>query len=118
MRKFIIGASAIFILISCSAKKPVYVEMKGNMEVVCKNGVTQVIGENDDKFKNLNSWFVRNSEGWSESPASYSHDFVISSLGYTVYVLEDSVVVNSEEGQFIKKTHQDRKVFLSLCLKS
>jgi hypothetical protein len=58
------------------------------------------------------SWLTSNNTGWSQTPATYIPGVVVVAKEFQLNYLNEIVIINCKEGQFVKSTEKTDYEFL------
>jgi hypothetical protein len=58
------------------------------------------------------SWLTNNNSGWSQTPATYIPGVVVIAKEFQLNYLNETVIINCKEGQFVKSTKKMDYEFL------
>ena len=101
----------ITMVVGCDREEELILDLKAPIALKCDGSTVEL---SQLAIDNINHFFAENAKGWRRTPVSYTRKVTLVSENYTVQVIDNAVVVNSNKSQYVKKIEED-SFFKKLC---
>jgi hypothetical protein len=111
-------ACAIFVMVAAGCMKDMRFELPPNetLTVLVYGGgrplTERQITPLSKEHHLLAVWLAANSRGWSPTPATYVPGVYVKGKGFSINFLKSMVIINFQEGQYIKSVDPKSYEFL------